>query len=123
MRHFSNFQTMRKTCPHCLKITQNVSFEFYIFGIFHQFLTCLVTLFDRKLQLFKNSPNWLFLAFLINFCPKCKQMMRLFLRFSNTVPSVSVALLSIYPIFFRLPNLRNERNKMTIKSMHRRVDD
>ena len=21
-------------------------------------LTCLVTLFDRKLQVFKNSPNW-----------------------------------------------------------------
>ena len=23
-------------------------------------LTCLVTLFDRKLQVFKNSPNWVF---------------------------------------------------------------
>ena len=32
-------------------------------------LTCLVTLFDRKLDVFKNSPNWAFLAFLINFCP------------------------------------------------------
>ena len=30
------------------------------FGIFHQFVTCLVTLFDRKLQVFKNSPNWPF---------------------------------------------------------------
>ena len=30
---------------------------------------CLVTLFDRKLHLFKNSPNWAFLAFLMNFCP------------------------------------------------------
>ena len=28
-----------------------------IFGIFRQFLTCLVTLFDRKLQIFKNSQN------------------------------------------------------------------
>ena len=28
-------------------------------------VTCLVTLFDRKLQVFKN---WQFLAFLINFC-------------------------------------------------------
>ena len=42
---------------HCLKITQNVAFEFLKFGIFHQFfvqfkLTCLVTLFDRKLQVF-----------------------------------------------------------------------
>ena len=27
------------------------------FGIFRQFLTCLVTLFDRKLQIFKNSQN------------------------------------------------------------------
>ena len=48
---------------HCLKITQNVTFEFFNFGIFHQFLsylklTCLVTLFDRKLQVFKNSPKW-----------------------------------------------------------------
>ena len=25
--------------PHCLKITQNVSFEFWHFGIFHQFLS------------------------------------------------------------------------------------
>ena len=32
-------------------------------------LTCLVTLFDRKLHVFKNSPNWPFLAFLMNFCP------------------------------------------------------
>ncbi len=32
-------------------------------------LICLVTLFDRKLQVFKNSPNWACLAFLMNFCP------------------------------------------------------
>ena len=32
-------------------------------------LACLVTLFDRKLQVFKNSPKWTILAFLINFCP------------------------------------------------------
>ena len=44
-------------------------------GIFHNFfvllkMTCLVTLFDRKLQAFKNSPK---LVFLINFCSfKCK---------------------------------------------------
>ena len=42
-----------------LRITQNVAFEFFNFGIFHQFfvqlkLTCLVTLFDRKLQVFKK---------------------------------------------------------------------
>ena len=45
---------------HCLKITQNVAFEFWrfppIFGLLK--LTCLVTLFDRKLQVFKNSPKW-----------------------------------------------------------------
>ena len=37
---------------HCLKITQNVAFEFLNSGIFHQFLTkvtSLVTLFDLKL--------------------------------------------------------------------------
>ena len=38
-------------------------FEILDFGIFQQFfvlrkLTCLVTLFDRKLQVFKNSPKW-----------------------------------------------------------------
>ena len=46
--------------PHCLKITQNVAFEFWHFPpIFVLFkLTCLVTLFDRKLQVFKNSPKW-----------------------------------------------------------------
>ena len=30
-------------------------------------VTCLVILFDRKLQVFKNSP--FFLAFLMNFIP------------------------------------------------------
>ena len=51
----------------CLKIIQNVSFEFFNYGIFHQFLSCLllVTLFDRKLQILKNSPNWPFLVLLI----------------------------------------------------------
>ena len=46
----------------CLKIVQNVAFEFFefwhfppIFVLFQ--LTCLVTLFDRKLKFFKNSPN------------------------------------------------------------------
>ena len=47
---------------HCLKITQNIAFEFWHFlPIFVLLkLTCLVTLFDRKLQVFKNSPNWTF---------------------------------------------------------------
>ena len=46
--------------PHCLKITQNVAFEFWHFQPIFVLLklTCLVTLFDRKLQVFKNSPKW-----------------------------------------------------------------
>ena len=49
------YQTSR-----CLKITQNISFEFWHFPpIFVQLnLTCLVALFDRKLQVFQNSPIW-----------------------------------------------------------------
>ena len=78
---------------HCLQITQNVAFEFWHFPPIFVLLklTCLVTLFDRKLQFFKNSPNWPFLA-LMNFCPKCKRSslrsqswMRLLLWFSYTV--------------------------------------
>ena len=44
----------------CLKITQNVAFEFWHFPPIFVLLkvTCLVTLFDRKLQVFKNSPKW-----------------------------------------------------------------
>ena len=48
-------------CPtQYLKITQNVIFEFTlafspIFVLLK--LTCLVTLFDLKLQIFKNSPE------------------------------------------------------------------
>ena len=49
--------------PHCLKVTQNVAFEVLAFWHFPPIfdllkLTCLVTLFDRKLQVFKNSLNW-----------------------------------------------------------------
>ena len=45
---------------HFLKITQNVVFEFWHFPpSFVLFkLTCLVTMIDRKLQVFKNSPKW-----------------------------------------------------------------
>ena len=46
----------------------------------------------------KNSPNWPILAFLMNFCPKCRHSslcsqcckMRLFLWFSNTVSKNSI---------------------------------
>ena len=45
---------------HCLKITQHVALEFWhlppIFVLLK--LTCLVTLFDCKLQVLKNSPKW-----------------------------------------------------------------
>ena len=37
-----------------MKIIQNVSFEFFNIGLFHQFLSCLVTLFDEKLQFLKT---------------------------------------------------------------------
>ena len=59
----------------CLKITQNVAF--CIFGSWHFLtifvllkVTCLVILFDLKLQVLKKIAKIdPFLAFLINFCP------------------------------------------------------
>ena len=70
------FTFIRKSSvSHCLKITHNVAFEFLNFGIFHQFFvlfksTYLVTLFDRKLQVFKNSPIWtIYKKIKNNFCP------------------------------------------------------
>ena len=47
---------------HFLKITQNAAFEFWQFPPIFVLLklTCLVTLFDRKLQVFKNSPKLTF---------------------------------------------------------------
>ena len=52
--------TYLQAFPHCLKITQTVAFEFCHFPLIFVLLklTCLVTLFDRKLQVFKNSPKW-----------------------------------------------------------------
>ena len=51
--------TPGNTLLQCLKITQNVAFEFLEFWHFSPIfvllkLTCLVTLFDRKLQVFKH---------------------------------------------------------------------
>ena len=43
-----------------MKIARNVAFLLFNLGIFHQFLSyvaCLVSLFDQKLQFFKNSPK------------------------------------------------------------------
>ena len=61
----------------CLKITKNIAYEFFIFGIFHQFfviskLTCLVTLFDLKLKIvnvarFARNEAWFELQWLENF--------------------------------------------------------
>ena len=46
---------------YCLKITQNVVLEFWHFSPIFVLLklTCLVTLFDRKLRVFKNPPKWI----------------------------------------------------------------
>ena len=50
------------TVSHCLEITLNVALEFWhLPPIFVRLkMTCLVTLFDRKIQVFKNSPKWTF---------------------------------------------------------------
>ena len=52
---------------HCLKITQNVAFELFGFWRFPPSfvrlkVTCLVTLYDRKLDVFKNLPKWTILG-------------------------------------------------------------
>ena len=58
-----HLHTLKKPWTHCLKITQNVAFELLAFWHFSPIfvllkLTCLVTLFDSKLQVLKNSPKW-----------------------------------------------------------------
>ena len=60
-------KTFLSSKSHCLKITENVAFEFLTIWHFPPIfvllkLTCLVTLFDRKLQVFKNSPKWTILG-------------------------------------------------------------
>ena len=57
------FRILKIECTilaHSLKITQNVAFEFWYFPPIFVLLklTCLVTLFDYKLQVFKNSPKY-----------------------------------------------------------------
>ena len=49
--------------------TQNATFDLFNFGIFHQFLSFLVTLFDHQLQVFKTRQVDYFWLFLMNFCP------------------------------------------------------
>ena len=75
---------------HCLKITLNVVFEFWHFPPIFVLLklTCLVTLFDRMLQVLKNSlkcnifgilPTQIFQTFKapnsIKKCPKWHKML------------------------------------------------
>ena len=52
----------------CLKNTQNVAYEYFNVLAFSTNF-CLVTLFDRKFQVCKNSAKLTFLAFLMIFCP------------------------------------------------------
>ena len=70
---------IQKNSSHTLKYLQGETdcFEndskclilnFYHFGIFYQILTCLVTLFNRKL-LIKSHFEFMDLGFLNNFCP------------------------------------------------------
>ena len=52
----------------------SVAFEFFDFGIFPPIfvllkVTRLVTLFDRKLEIFKKSPKWTLFDILNYFCP------------------------------------------------------
>ena len=52
-----------RTPTHCMKIIQNAVFLIFRLGHFlpsfvRLKVTCHVTLFDRKLQVFKHSPKW-----------------------------------------------------------------
>ena len=51
-----------------LKITQKSHFKGSFLILAFSINFCLVTLFDRKLQVFKYSTQLIFLAFLMNFC-------------------------------------------------------
>ena len=64
MNFFCLSTVQASSSAHCLKITQNVAFEFWHFPPIFVLLklTCLVTLFDRKLQIFKKLPKWTILG-------------------------------------------------------------
>ena len=66
---FCQNQIQKKTCywtppkKYIHSVWKSPKMSHLNFGIFHPFLsylklTCLVTLFDRKLQVFKKSPKW-----------------------------------------------------------------
>ena len=63
-------------------------------------MTCLVTLFDRKLQIFKNSPNWtIFGIFNLFLSIRSQCWMRLILWFSNTVIRLATTKVFVLCIF------------------------
>ena len=100
---------------HCLKITHNVVFDFWHFPpSFVLFkLTCLVTMFDRKLQVFKNSPKWTIFGIFnkllstqnVNLARFARNVcrMRLFLWFSNTVSEWHFIILLLLIAFWSVP--------------------
>ena len=94
---------------HCLKITQNVAFEFWHFPPIFVLLklTYLATLFDRKLQVLKNSLEWtIFGIFKLTFVhSKCKRSslrsqfwMRLFFVIFKHCPVVWFSLRSAFNV-------------------------
>ena len=51
---------------HCLKITQNVAFDIFNFGIIHHFFPIKSDLSGNTVCKLQTWQNWLFLAFFIN---------------------------------------------------------
>ena len=51
------------------KLLKNDAYEFFTNFCPIKSTCLMVTMFDHKLQFFETSANWLFLPFLINFCP------------------------------------------------------
>ena len=74
--YFNNFLPLNSTFVLYFVFKNRLKCHIWVFQFWHfppifvlLQLTCLVTLFDRKLEVFNNSSNWTFLAFLINCCP------------------------------------------------------
>ena len=93
MSHFV-FSKLHQWSAHCLKINQNVSIEYFKFGILRQFLSYYKSNLSgntvlSKLQVFKigylRHFSWIFVHFFkcSSLCSQC--WMRLFMWFSNTV--------------------------------------
>ena len=112
------FEELQQPCHNVWKLLQKVSFYKWHFPTIFVLLklTCLVTLFDRKLQVFKNSPKWtifgIFIFFLSTQKWKCKCSslhsrcwMRLFLWFSNTVQTPCVIVVYKYQLLLIWPKI------------------